>query len=195
MLTALTPTGARPEAFAKCVEWMRAQTLSGARWVIVDDGPDPEPTPSIDGWEIVHVRPCPLWQEGQNTQKRNVLFGLEFCTDRVAIIEDDDQYAPDWLERVNRWLDTDDLVGESGSIYRNIRTGTERQMNNTKHASLCSTAVKDEGIDWLEMACRGKAPIDLTLWKNPGKLYPHDGGVIGIKGYPGRPGIGMGHRI
>lgn len=194
LLTALTPTGARPEAFAQCVEWMRAQTIN-ARWVIVDDGPEPMPKPRIDGWQIVYLRPDPLWQPGQNTQKRNLLAGLGFCGDRIAVIEDDDQYAPDWLERVNGWLDHDDLVGEGGSVYHNLRTGNTRNMNNTRHASLCATAVKGKAIDWLRAACKGSAPVDIALWQNPGKVYPHSGGVIGLKGYPGRPGIGIGHKL
>lgn len=197
MLSVLTPTGARPEAFAKCVEHMQAQDYAGpVRWVIVDDGPGPMPTPEIDGWEIVHIRPEPLWEPGQNTQRRNMMAGLDYCTDRIAIVEDDDQYAPEWLLTVDRWLDDDDLVGEGGSVYRNLKTGTVKECGNTKHASLCSTAVKGQAVEWLRQAClTGDKFIDIRLWENPGKVYPHNGGVIGIKGYPGRPGIGVGHRI
>ena len=197
MLTALTPTGARPEAFAKCVEQMQAQTLKGVRWVIVDDGPEAMPTPHVEGWQIVHIRPYPLWSPGQNTQHRNMLEGLSLCTGRVAIVEDDDQYADWWLERVNTWLDDADLVGEAPSLYINIKTGNRKQLHNSRHASLCQTAVKGAGINALLKACESGAKfIDVELWKMlPGKLYKFAGGVVGIKGYPGRPGIGMGHRL
>lgn len=197
MLSVLTPTGARPEAFAKCVEWMLGQDYSGpVRWVIVDDGPEPEETPAIDGWQIVHVRPEPFWKPGQNTQSRNLLSGLDLCSDRIAIVEDDDQYAPEYLSTIDRWLDDDDLVGEGGSVYRNLKTGNVKECNNTRHASLCSTAVKGGAAGWLREACEsGEKFIDIRLWKNPGKVYPHRGLVTGIKGYPGRPGIGMGHSI
>lgn len=199
MLNLLTPTGARPEAFAKCVEWMQAQTYTGrVRWIIVDDGPEAMETPRINDWQIVHVRPAPLWEPGQNTQARNILVGLALVSedDRLAIIEDDDQYAPWWLERVNEWLDHDDIVGEGGSVYYHLQTGKKTECKNNRHASLCQTAVKGVGLDALRRAAKD-APkfIDLQLWKSGGKVYPYQGGVIGLKGYPGRPGIGMGHRV
>lgn len=197
MLSVLTPTGARPEAFARCVEQMQAQTFAGpVRWVIVDDGPEAMPTPKVDGWLIVHVRPSPLWEPGQNTQARNLLEGLALCSDRVAIIEDDDQYCPEWLDRVNEWLDHDDLVGEAPSVYRHLN-GNEKKMTNTRHASLCATALKGEKMRrHFESVLRShKKMIDVMLWKAGGKIYPQKGGVIGIKGYPGRPGIGVGHRL
>ena len=196
MITLLTPTGARPEAFSNCVKWMKAQTYQGAvRWVIVDDGPEPEQVPCIDGWEIVIVRPTPLWS-GKNTQARNMLAGLEHCTDMVAVIEDDDQYAPWWVERCVEWLQHDDLVGECGAVYRNLRSGNERKMNNKHHASLCQTAVKGEAVEALRQACRAAGHIDMALWRSrKGKLYPYQGGVLGLKGYPGRRGIGSGHSL
>ena len=196
MITLLTPTGARPEAFSNCVKWMKAQTYQGAvRWVIVDDGPEPEQVPCIDGWEIVIVRPTPLWS-GKNTQARNMLAGLKHCTDMVAVIEDDDQYAPWWVERCVEWLQHDDLVGECGAIYRNLRSGNERKMNNKHHASLCQTAVKGEAVEALRQACRSAGHIDMALWRSrKGKLYPYQGGVLGLKGYPGRRGIGSGHSL
>jgi len=199
MITAITPTGARPDAFAACVEHMRAQTIP-SRWVIVDDGPEPMPTPQIDKWEIVHLRPEPLWEPGQNTQARNLLHGLPYCSERVVVIEDDDLYAPDWLATCEGWLDDADLVGESMSLYRHIETGRETECNNEGHASLCSTAMKGEGVAAMVNACRsGEKFIDIRLWATKGiakALHkPEPRRVTGIKGYPGRPGIGMGHRL
>lgn len=196
MITALTPTGARPEAFAECVRMMQAQTLRNVRWVIVDDGPEAMPVPKVNDWEVIVVRSYPLWRPGRNTQGRNILAGLAHCTDRVAIIEDDDAYAPWWLERCDEWLNSDDLVGESHALYRHLN-GAEKQMNNARHASLCSTAVKGPMIDRLrQIAATKQTRIDMDLWKAGGRLYePNPRGVTGIKGYPGRPGIGVGHRL
>jgi len=199
VLSVLTPTGARPEAFARCVQLMQRQTIqTPVRWVIVDDGPEPMATPRIRDWQIIHIRPVPLWQPGENTQARNLLEGLKCCGDRVAIVEDDDDYAPWWLERVNEWLDGDDLVGEAPSIYRKLDGSKDRNMGNTKHASLCATAFKGIGVRaTFEQICRqNKTMIDIKLWRAcKGKLYAQAGGVVGIKGYPGRPGIGVGHRL
>lgn len=198
MLSVLTPTGARPEAFAACVAQMMAQTYAGpVRWVIVDDGPEPMPTPQIGGWDVVHLRPEPFWAPGQNTQHRNMAAGLDHVTDRVVIVEDDDAYAPWWLERCAEWLELDDLVGESHSIYRHLN-GATLECRNDKHASLCSTAVRGTALDALRrIVGESRRMIDLTLWREvPGRLYPPEPrGVTGIKGYPGRPGIGCGHRL
>jgi len=197
MLTVLTPTGARPEAFAACVALMRGQTHPGpVRWVIVDDGPEPMPVPAIAGWEIVHVRPWPLWAPGQNTQARNLAAGLDRVTDRVVVVEDDDWYAPWWLARCAEWLEADELVGEAPSLYRH-RNGAERDMGNTGHASLCSTALKGAAIAEMKRICaEGGTGIDIRLWRRGGRLYPPTPrGVVGIKGWPGRPGIGVGHRM
>lgn len=100
MLTLLTATGARPHAWAICQRLMHAQRYGGLiRWIIVDDGPEPQPvTFQRVGWRVDIVRPQPCWQPGQNTQARNLLSGLALVPDddaRIAIIEDDDHYAPD----------------------------------------------------------------------------------------------------
>lgn len=197
-LVALTPTGSRVEAFAKCSEYMQAQTVSEpVRWIVVDDCDPATDVPGVKDWQIVHVRPEPRWEPGQNTQARNLLAGLDYVEpgDKLVIIEDDDQVAPWWLERVSQWLDHDDLVGEAPSLYRHLN-GNERWMNNKNHASLCATGMKGPAIDrFRKIVTDGGKMIDVRLWKMRGKLYPWDGGVVGIKGYPGRPGIGVGHRL
>jgi hypothetical protein len=203
LITALTPTGARPEAFAACVEMMRAQTYGGpVRWVIVDDGPEPETFRRRwpQGWDVRIVRPEPLWEPGWNTLARNILAGLDHCGQRIVIVEDDDQYAPWWLERVSGWLDHADLVGECNSLYVVRGSGKRMLMGNKNHASLCSTALKGPAVGALRAACEGGAKgIDLRLWRafrGAKRLYePNPRGVTGVKGWPGRPGIGVGHRL
>lgn len=75
----LTATGARPEAWALCEQWMARQDYAGpVHWVIVDDGETPQPiTFSRDGWTLTVIRPLPRWKQGMNTQCRNMLAGLE----------------------------------------------------------------------------------------------------------------------
>lgn len=198
MLVIITPTGARPEAFKKCCEYMRAQDYAGRiKWIIVDDCIPTMPTPKVDGWEIIHVHPEPAWKPGQNTQARNLLFGLDYVgpDDLLVIAEDDDSYAPWWLSKCAEWLEHDDLVGEAPSLYRHLN-GREKWMNNKNHASLCATAMKGPAIDdFRRVLNEGNTYIDIRLWKRGGKLYPCDGGVIGVKGWPGRPGIGIGHKL
>ncbi len=199
MLTLLTATGCRPLAWALCERWMQAQTYTGpVRWVIVDDGETAQPiTFERAGWTLDVVRPKPFWQPGQNTQARNLLAGLAVIRphEHVAIIEDDDHYKADWLDVVDRELKRAELVGECLARYYNIASGVGRQLNNNRHASLCSTAVRGHALQFLRRACERKQKyIDLDLWRGfrPSRLF--DGHrVTGIKGLTGRTGIGMGH--
>lgn len=200
MLQLLTATGARPEAFAMCERWMAAQTYAGpVTWIIVDDGPEPTPiTKSPKGWLQVVVRPAPFWQPGQNTQARNMLKGLDAVDAKhpLVVIEDDDHYSADWLETCVRELARAELVGECRARYYNIALRRGRQLSNVKHASLCSTAMRGSAIETFRNACK-RAPkfIDLDLWKRHRSRQLFTGGrVVGIKGLPGRGGIGMGHR-
>lgn len=199
MLTLLTATGCRPEAWGLCEQWMARQTFDGlVRWVIVDDGERPQPLSfSRPGWELYVVRPRPHWQPGQNTQARNLLAGLAVIGDAesVAVIEDDDWYAPDWLAAVHEALQTAELVGESHARYYNLARGVGRQLANGSHASLCSTAVRGQALKRLRAMCTTHVKfIDINLWRAGGGRLIGGHRVVGIKGLPGRGGIGAGHR-
>lgn len=199
MLTLLTATGARPAAWALCERWMARQDYTGpVRWIIVDDGPEPQPvTFRRDGWQLVLVRPSPHWAPGQNTQARNLLKGLAAVdpADRLVIIEDDDWYAPDWLTTVAAELQHAELVGEHRARYYNVQQRCGRQLVNTGHASLCSTAMRGSALQDFADACRARPKfIDLELWRLArGRRLFGGHRVVGIKGLPGRGGIGMGH--
>lgn len=198
MIQILTATGARPEAFALCERWMAAQTYEGAvTWFIVDDGPEPTPI-TRSRWPQVVIRPAPFWKPGQNTQARNLLKGIDAIDPRspVVIIEDDDYYAPDWLAYVASQLERAELVGECRARYYNLALRKGRQLPNVQHASLCSTAMQGRAIGTFRKVCeeRGKF-IDLELWRRHKSRHLFTGNrVVGIKGLPGRGGIGMGHR-
>lgn len=200
MLQLLTATGARPDAFALCERWMAAQTYAGpVTWIVVDDGPVAQPvTKSPKGWVQVVVRPAPFWQPGQNTQARNLLKGLDAVDPAhpLVIIEDDDYYSPEWLEHVAAMLDRAELVGEFLARYYNIAQRCGRQLSNKNHASLCSTAMRGRALETFRIACkRNPKFIDLELWNRHRSRFLFGGHrVVGIKGLPGRGGIGMGHR-
>lgn len=200
MIQVLTTTGARHEAFALCQHYMRRQTYAGpVTWIIVDDGPRPQAVERMpDNWLQVVIRRAPYWQPGQNTQAANLLRGLDAIDVAVplVIVEDDDWYAPDWLDTVTRELECAELVGECRSKYYNAALRIGRQMNNSNHASLCATALRGAAIRTLRQACERRPDyIDMELWQRHRSRHLFDGnGVIGIKGLPGRGGIGMGHR-
>lgn len=200
MLTLLTATGARPKAWSICERLMAAQDYTGpVRWVIVDDGDPYQPvTFSRDGWQLDVTHPGPLWSPGQNTQARNLLHGLSrIPADAwVVIVEDDDWYSPDWLTHVSGELKKAELVGEMRARYYSVSLQRGRQLKNTGHASLCATAMRGSALEAFREACRNSTKfIDLELWKRHSSKHLFDGHrVVGIKGLPGRDGIGMGHR-
>jgi hypothetical protein len=198
-LTLLTPTGCRPSAWAICERLMARQTYTGSvRWVVVDDGETAQPITFMRrDWALDVVRPTPHWRPGQNTQARNLAAGLaEIGADeRVAIIEDDDYYGAGYLADVARWLDDCELVGEGFARYFNVATGRGAAMENAAHASLCSTAVRGHALERLRrVVASGEKWIDLALWRSCQGAIHRTQHVVGIKGLPGRGGIGAGHR-
>ena len=202
MLTLLTMTGCRPLAFELCQRWMRQQDFNGpVRWIIVDDGEQAQPVKfRRPNWTVEIVRPEPFWRPGQNTQARNILAGLELLSpdDRLVIIEDDDYYAPGYLTMANLWLDHTDLAGEALARYYHVGQRLYFNCNNVQHASLCSTAMKGEAIEKLKYVCLNRVDfIDMTLWRTfTGTRQLYSSRLcVGIKGLPGRAGIGVGHRM
>lgn len=200
MLTLITVTGNRPEAWGLCQQFMQRQTYEGpVRWIIVDDGEIAQPiTFEREGWSLEVLRPEPFWQPGQNTQSRNLRAAFDCISDeeRIVFIEDDDWYSPNWLAIVDTQLAQADLVGERLAFYYNIRLKQYQQLRNGSHSSLCSTAIKGKAIAIFKSVCQANHKfIDIALWRTPmpRRLFT-SWEVIGIKGLPGRGGIGMGHQ-
>jgi hypothetical protein len=201
VLTLLTPTGCRSAAWALCERWMARQTYAGpVRWVVVDDGAEAQPvTFAREGWELEVIRPGHRWSPGKNTQARNFLAGLDRIGPEahVAVIEDDDYYAPDWLDKVAEELRTASMVGQGWNRYYHVRTGAIRENTNDRHASLCATAFRDSALGLFRRQCE-RAPrlIDQVLWKHvSSRRVFHGKHVIGMKGLPGRAGIAGGHEM
>jgi hypothetical protein len=197
MLFLLTPTGNRLIQFNFCVEMMRNQTYSGdVTWIIVDDGKEHMTTPSIKNWNIIHEK---LPEGIGNTQAKNIIHGLQYCdkNSKLIVIEDDDFYHKDWLEIIDKNLEYSELSGITKAKYYHIKTSTYKVHNNLAHSSLCSTGLRGaNAFDFLKYICLKYIKfIDIHLWRNfTGKKYLFDGNnVIGIKGMPGREGIGSGH--
>ena len=199
MFKILTTTGGRPEAWELCKRWMRAQTRKPDAWIIVDDCPEAS---NMNGIEVptIIIRATPYWRAGDNTQGRNLLAGLEHVNrgDRLAIIEDDDYYAPGYLKAVEGWFIGGDLVGEANSLYYHVGTRQYKMCNNFAHASLCSTAMQGSVLATFKRQCESKHKfIDIHLWREcrARKFLARTRYTVGIKGLPGRAGIGSGHRL
>ena len=185
MLTLITPTGDRPEAFALCEEWIRRQTYSGPyQWIVVDDGH--VPTIRTMGQEYVRREPSP-W--GKHTLAKNLRTTIPMIRgDKILFIEDDEWYAPDYLQKMSDWLDSDSMVGAGFARYYWPRETRYREFPEHEHASLCRTGITAERIpDLLDCCITDDPSIDLRLWRSPGKIHACDQPlVVGMKGMPGR---------
>lgn len=215
MIVLLTPTGARPTQIKLCCQWMQRQTYKGeVVWVIVDDA-YPLSTDDIgegfkDEWTIVKIYPSPIWQ-GQNTQARNIKEGMSFIKsdlklnerDLIFIIEDDDYYRPQYLERMVARAGSFKVLGEMNTVYYNVFYRNYFVNRNTSHASLFQLALIPEMIPLFETLYTEKF-IDFKFYEQlHARGYVSRGEVgffnennlaIGIKGMPGREGIGAGHK-
>lgn len=199
-LTIITPTGARPQAFALCERYMARQTYAGAvRWIIVDDGERATPVAfQRDNWRVDVIRPSPLWRHGENTQGRNLLAGLDAIDDAyplVTVVEDDDYYAPGWLERLVAESAHAELVGEGDAVYYNVAFRKWQRLRNSDHASLRATIMRGGALStFRDVLAIPYRYYDLKLWtRHEDRRVFMAGLTVGIKGMPGRHGIALGH--
>jgi len=193
MLQVLTTTGVRPEAFAICARWMARQTYTGdVRWIVVDDGAEATPMPAMPpNWRIDVLRPEPFWRDGDRTQPRNFVAGLDAAEPvPVVVVEDDDWYAADYLEVCAARLREHDLVGVGPQRWANVRL----QRVGAYRAAwpwTSSMAFNGRVIEHLRaIAASREAYVDRDGWELYAgrKRYFPDGRVVGIKGLPGRGG-------
>ena len=208
MIALITPTGARKAQFELCKRWMNRQTYKGdVVWIVVDDALPitigNSGIPYRSDWTIVKIYPRPFWR-GNNTQARNIKAGIDFlkekyCKDEIEaifIIEDDDYYKPVYLEKMMERLGNYWLLGETNTIYYNVQWRRFVTNPNRHHASLFQTAFTWETIPIIEASYTDKF-IDARMWqlgKNK-HLFFDNFLSIGIKGMPGRNGIGAGHKL
>jgi hypothetical protein len=205
MIALLTPTGGRERQIRLCARWMEKQTYSGkVLWVIVDDCM-PRTTDFITdsfrpGWTVVKCYPSPAWKEGDNTQYRNMEAGLKVIEntggiDTVFIIEDDDYYSSPYLEEMVKRMGNYGVVGEANTIYYNVNVPGWLRNRNDRWSSLFQTAFSPSVIPVFSRMQRFKF-IDINLFRvvQNQLLFNLERPLsIGIKGQPGRAGIGGGH--
>jgi hypothetical protein len=204
MICLITPTGNRPIGFTLCAQWMRNQTYEGkVTWIIVDDG-FPVSTNNVpenfrENWTIIKVYPKPSWSLGQNTQARNIAAGLAVMKtikeiEAVFIIEDDDYYRGRYLDRMISNFENYSVIGERNTIYYNVQYRRYVINPNTIHASLFQTAFTLDVLPVFEQCLPNKF-IDSIFWSKVQnkKIFYENDLAIGIKGLPGRGGIGAGH--
>lgn len=196
-VTVITCTGDRHKAFALCKQHVMAQTFrNNVEWLVVDDGADMVDTSHIDTYIRMPHRP------GVNTLNDNFTIALQAASGEFLVVfEDDDYYAPNYIETVLEFLGRVKLVGVREVTYYNLK-GLWRPIRNQTYAPLAFTAFDCDLIPLMLEAMDGGPykTFDIGFWRLAAKekittlMYKADGLCVGVKGFPGRAGIGLGHR-
>lgn len=209
-LAIITPTADRPEAIELCSKFvLRAihRISEPVQWIIADGGK----TKLRDikrRFNALYIDAQPFEHPAENLC--NNLLEAVSCvrSEKVVIMEDDEWYHKDYLRIVLENLSKGDvLFGVHPSIYYHLPSRRTWNANNRHHASLCCTSwcgqeITNAFIQILNTAFQLKSPwVDMKLWSEwHGKKLLHDQQRnaewvnVGIKGLPGKPGIGFGHR-
>jgi len=201
-ITVITPTGDRPTALLRCHYYLERQTIKPNQWLIADDGANKSAN------KLLTSLPLEILEHKYPNNKALSFTGnllaliskIEFS--KIIIFEDDDWYHPQYIEHTLQRLKDVIICGSSHAIYYNVKFRKYRINQNSNRASFCETAFKADLIPKLKKACypRGSAFVDARLWKHVREnklkhLLSNDKRIcVGIKGLPGRKGIGIGHR-
>ena len=223
MISVITVTGDRPETFDLCKKWMDKQTILPQKWTIIDDGKVKmeesiikELPPFSD-----YIRREPQKHDPLHTMLLNIKTALPYVKgDSILFWEDDEYYAPTYIEEMSKRLTKYEIVGIGRSKYYHFPTGMYLRHDNMGHASLAQTAFNSSFLSTLNKIIDGDMFLDIRMWMkfngaqaplcadtdrsiterktNTGQGIIFDDGdnclYVGIKGLPGRSGIGSGHR-
>lgn len=190
----LTPTRNRKTAFNLLQRWIANQTRQPDQWIVVNDGKEAY---DYKLNQDVILR-APVEGEGHSLCA-NIREGLKHVTaDVVLIVEDDDYYAPTYIETMLSHLERADLVGNVPAVYYNMAYRGRRILANPQHASLAQTGFSRELFPLVEKIAQLGSPfIDRRLWRDyKGKktLFDNERLHVSVKALMGEPGIGVGHR-
>jgi len=216
-VTCITPTGDRPLAFSLCKKWLANQTVPATQWIIVDDGKTSLQEQGVSFPSYAeYVRREPRSDDPKHTLGRNIKEAMpRIVGSKILIIEDDEYYAPTYIEEMCNRLNNHGIVGIGKSRYYNIPNASYMRDNNMWHASLAQTAFRRDIFDSCRYLFDDEIYIDVRIWETENySRFRFDGkervtdrgsGIIfddgddrpiycGIKGLPGRPGMGIGHQ-
>lgn len=201
--TLVTPTADQPAGLTLCERFMAAQTLDvrQCQWIVVDDGV--EAAALTMGQK--HIR-RPREADCTPTQSfcRNLLAALpQVKGEWIVFIEHDDYYTPAHLEMLAGLAEKKgaQIVGDGMQRYYNVHQRCYRVFENYG-ACLCQTAISVSLMPMItktieDLLKRNKYGVDAQLWRNvPESKWGVKlaGSALGIKGLPGRAGLGLGHR-
>jgi len=196
-ITVITPTADQPKGIELLEQYMSRQTVQPDEWIVSDDGLVPA-TLTKNQIHLITSRE----HEGGKSLANNILKGLEKATGSVIVImEHDDYYKPNHIEVCLRTLKGFDATGCIWQRYYNVEHKCYLTMENVGSA-LCNTAFTKELIPFMRKAAqkafnKDQYCVDRFFWDSlvsKRKNIHQIDTVVGIKGLPGRKGLGLGHR-
>jgi len=177
---------------------MARQTRQPDEWIVADGGETPARL-SMEQSHYIVRRPA-----GALNFAHNLLNGIEAANgDLLIVMEDDDYYAANHIESIVDLAERGyKLLGsEPVQRYYNVAHRCYKLFNNIG-ASMCQTAIHRSLFSVFRSAiqtcmARNSFGVDTTLWRSiPANewAFTKQMTVVGIKGLPGRAGLGVGHR-
>ena len=215
----LTLASDQHAGFRFSVQWSNRCLEFGdidANWLVVDDGEEPcEPLlrdslcHQIDYIKLPHDN-----IRGMDSLRRNLVRALKGileyrCTpDTIVFFLEDDWLRADWYRDALQTFEDHEhlmLLGETQTRYYHVGTRRHHTFRPNGRSALSCTAMRYNHslIQWLIDRAESDRTImlDDRLW-NKGPLQDHEKLLhpesvynVGIKGLPGKPGLGMGHRL
>ena len=219
-ITVITPGGDRPWSLDLLRKYLLRQTFPGSiQWLIISDSRNQKPYEQIWLQFVLHTLSDARFQNGALHQlphdisslgprslAQNLIWGLERAQgNAIFICEDDDWYGKGHLMECFYRL-SKPKIGAVGTIwqkYYHLPSLSYRTFKNIGSA-LCSTAFHRNLIPIMIEAAshcyqHNQKGIDRRFWdslslEQKDIFDPKKNQVIGIKGLPGRAGIGIGHQ-
>ena len=209
-ITVITPHGDRNWCFKRYLYYLERQTLQPNQVLIGHDCSETNRdiiSQYIQESKLSSVTKT-FWRPYGNDKAKSLTGNLLSVLDaveynNVVIMENDDWYHSDYLKRQKLRLQNVLVAGQARTMYYNIRERCYRKNNNTDRASLCETSFVADLIIKFKKCCelkRNSAFVDSRFWKmTRERNWPHllsedKRYCVGLKGLPGRAGIGVGHR-
>ncbi len=195
MITVITCTGNRKQAFNLSQLWMSKQTIKPDQWIVVDDGNELQEITQ----PMTYIKRLKGVKEPEHTLLLNLKESLKYVLgDKIIIWEDDEYYSENYIEVMSNKLDKYDLVGIGENKYYHLPSHKYFRHINQNNSSLAQTAFNKRVIDNLQNLFNGNQYIDMRLWKlqrlNKHIFFDNDKSLYcGIKGLQGRKGIGWAH--
>lgn len=194
MITVITPTADQPRGISLLEQYMARQTVQPRQWIVADDGEVPA-TLTRGQTHLISKREY----EGAKSLASNLLRGLEAAKgDIILIMEHDDWYRADHIKTCVEQLEGADATGSIWQRYYNVQNRHWRVMRNVGSA-LCNTAFRSSLIPAMQKAAEqafneDKIGLDRLFWDSIDGRTHEINTMVGIKGLPGRTGLGLGHK-